>query len=561
VFFIKINFLLILAISILYGTNLTQKEKHWIESNTLYIGTEQWSPIIYHNKKSDKLDGIIGDILNVSFNNLNIKTKIISGSWKDTLNDFKNHKTDLLPALYYTKEREKFGNYSNKIFSLPEYLYIKNSNKYIKNFDNLKGRKLAIIKDYAMIKMVKNKYPTINIVETKDLEQSINFVLDGKVDALIDSQIVVENFILNNIITGIKGFSQNSFKPNDVYLLSNKNKPILKSILQKGLDSISEDDKKDIIEKWTNNSVVKEVIDYTLLLKIMLVVILLMSLLVYRQKIIKNKNKELRLLVEEKTRELKEINENLEKKIKEEVEKTTKREKQLYESVKMAQMGEIIGNIAHQWRQPLSMISTSAGGLQLEKDFGVLDDEKFKKYTDGIIEHTEYLSKTIDIFRNYIEEKAELKDVILQDRINSAISIVEASFKNSNIKIENNITTEKPIEIRIVVGELSQVIINILNNARDILIQRDISNPWVKVDLEYKEKNIILLKVEDNGGGIDNGFLSKIFDPYFTTKHKSQGTGLGLHMSKRIIEKHLHGKMYVENSNNGALFTIELPIK
>ena len=226
---------------------------------------------------------------------------------------------------------------------------------------------------------------------------------------------------------------------------------------------------------------------------------------------------------------------------------------------KNAQMGEMIGNIAHQWRQPLSMISTSASGMQVEKDIGVLSDDRFNNYTDKIMSNVDYLSKTIDTFRNYIREEKELKTVVLQDRINIAINIIDSALKDNNIKLINNIDNTNPIKITIVIGELSQVIINLFNNAKDIIKEKKIADGWIKIDLKKIDQNAIIT-IEDNGGGVPSNIINKIFDPYFTTKHKSVGTGLGLHMSKDIIEKSLNGHLSINNSNNGAIFTIELPL-
>ena len=234
-------------------------------------------------------------------------------------------------------------------------------------------------------------------------------------------------------------------------------------------------------------------------------------------------------------------------------------EQLISEQSKMVQMGEMIGNIAHQWRQPLSVISTAASGIQISKEFNTLTDEQENEMLRGIVDNVQFLSKTIDTFRNYIKEKKELKEIILQDRINSAINLIEASLKNNHIELINNIDNVEPIKITMVVGELLQVIINIINNAKDILVEKKIENKIIKINL-VKKQNKAIISIEDNGDGIPNDVLPKIFDPYFTTKHKSQGTGLGLHMSKEIIEKHLDGRLYATNSKNGAIFTMELPL-
>ncbi len=225
----------------------------------------------------------------------------------------------------------------------------------------------------------------------------------------------------------------------------------------------------------------------------------------------------------------------------------------------MAQMGEMIGNIAHQWRQPLSTISTAASGMKLEKEFDMLNDEKFNESCDIIVKNTLHLSKTIDTFRNFIKEKKEKKKVIVQDRINIALDIIEASIKDNHIELINKIDYTKPIEYVMTVGELSQVIINIFNNAKDILLLNNIKSPWIKVNLQ-QDNNIIRITIEDNAGGVPEDIIDKIFDPYFTTKHQSQGTGLGLHMSYQIINDHLDGLLYVKNTEYGAKFFIEFPL-
>jgi len=227
--------------------------------------------------------------------------------------------------------------------------------------------------------------------------------------------------------------------------------------------------------------------------------------------------------------------------------------------VKNAQMGEMIGNIAHQWRQPLSAISTAVTGMIVQKECEILDDDIFFKTCNNVNEQAQYLSSTINIFRDYIKEQKELKTVILQDRLNNVLKMKEATFTNNYIKLINNINNTEPIEITMIIGELDQVIINIINNAKDILEQNNIEKKWIKIDLA-QDNNCAIITIEDNGGGVPKEILPKIFDPYFTTKHQSQGTGLGLHMSKDIIEKSLKGSLKVKNSKYGAMFIIKLPL-
>ncbi len=234
------------------------------------------------------------------------------------------------------------------------------------------------------------------------------------------------------------------------------------------------------------------------------------------------------------------------------------KEKQFLEQAKMAQMGEMLGNIAHQWRQPLSVISTSASGLRLKKEFGQLDDQFLDDMVEKIMGSTQYLSETIDTFRNFILEEKTFKEVIVQNLLDEAINIVSASMYNHSIKIEKLYKDQDPIIVNLVAVDLSQVLINLLNNSREALVENRQDNRWVKVDLEQKDIFVRII-IEDNAGGIPTEILSKIFDPYFTTKHKSQGTGLGLYMCKEIIEKQHEGIIEVLNTDNGAKFIITLP--
>ena len=269
-------------------------------------------------------------------------------------------------------------------------------------------------------------------------------------------------------------------------------------------------------------------------------------------------NKYIKLLDLEKDK-INTLNATLQKRVDEEILKSQKKDFILFEQAKNAQMGEMIGNIAHQWRQPLSVISTSASGILIKKEMGTITDTQEVEMLESIIDKVNYLSQTIDTFRDYIKEKKEFKETILQESLTKDINIIQASLSNHHITLINKINDTKPIQINTLNSELSQVIINLFNNAKDALVEKEVMEPFIKISLE-KENDRAIIKIEDNGKGIPQEILPKIFDPYFTTKHQAQGTGLGLYMSKEIIEKHLKGKLYATNTSNGVIFTIELPL-
>ena len=262
----------------------------------------------------------------------------------------------------------------------------------------------------------------------------------------------------------------------------------------------------------------------------------------------------------EMEKELQEMNKYLEIKVQKEVEKNRKTEFQLLEQSKNASMGEMIGNIAHQWRQPLSAITTLASTVKLNDQLGILETDEIDEKMDKIVDKANYLSKTIDTFRNFLKaDNLEYKEFVLESTVERSLQIVESTMKDLHIKLINNIDLTKNSKLMGVQSELSQVIINILNNGKDILKEKKIDEPWIQLDLKNEDNNYII-SIEDNGGGIPKEVMPKIFDPYFTTKHQSQGTGLGLHMSYRIITESFKGKLYVHNTTNGAKFFIKLPI-
>jgi signal transduction histidine kinase len=237
-----------------------------------------------------------------------------------------------------------------------------------------------------------------------------------------------------------------------------------------------------------------------------------------------------------------------------------KKEEILSQQSKMIAMGEMIENIAHQWRQPLSIISTVASGVKLEKEVGILDDAKLLKFMDTIVYQSHYLSETIDDFRNFFDNDRRKEIVNINDLIDKSLSVFGNSFKDSNINIVLNIEN---FSISTYPNDLKQVIINILKNAKDAIVKDGVI--IIKSYVNQKNKNVYIL-IQDSGGGISNDIKNKIFEPYFTTKHKSQGTGIGLYMSYNIINKHLEGSIEIDNRNfdynfkkfKGALFTIKL---
>jgi PAS domain S-box-containing protein len=234
-----------------------------------------------------------------------------------------------------------------------------------------------------------------------------------------------------------------------------------------------------------------------------------------------------------------------------------KKDDMLISQSRLAAMGEMIGMIAHQWRQPIAGIAMDANNMLLDIALNDFDMNKAEEYSISIIDQTEHLSKTIDDFRNFFKPDKTLSTVKLKDIIEETYTIVKDSLKNNSIEFKASYDSDT--EVKAYPRELMQVFVNIINNAKDSLMAHKIEDAVITVKV-YDDKEYVNTEVCDNGAGIAKGILPKIFDPYFTTKDEKTGTGLGLYMSKMIIEEHLKGKIEVLSKDRGACFKIRLPI-
>ena len=276
-----------------------------------------------------------------------------------------------------------------------------------------------------------------------------------------------------------------------------------------------------------------------------------------------NKNLENKVL--EKTEELVQFNLTLKDKIKDEVLKNRLKDNILFQQSKMASMGEMIGNIAHQWRQPISIIAMWANNIIADIDMDEIDKKDLRLYANNITSQTKQLSQTIEDFRNFFVPNKEKTIFSIQDSINKTMSLLVASFKTHNIEVIENI---EDIKVKLLENELTQAILNIVKNSKDIIITlpQD-SKRLIFIDI-YRDSSNLIIEIKDNGGGVPKEIQGKIFEPYFTTKHKSQGTGIGLYMTNTIITKHLGGKLILENekyeyqgeSYIGAMFKLIMPL-
>ena len=229
-------------------------------------------------------------------------------------------------------------------------------------------------------------------------------------------------------------------------------------------------------------------------------------------------------------------------------------------------MGEMIAMIAHQWRQPLQAVSILIQKLPITKMIeGKIDDELLEQVVEDVSKQLSYMSKTIDDFRDFFLPNKAKEYISIKELLDKSFEFILFIIKTDLIKI--NINTKEDFTILIYANELIQVLINLLKNSRDAMIENSVVNKEININY-YKQDSSVILEIEDNAGGIPENIIDRIFEPYFTTKSEDEGTGIGLYMSKQIIEG-MNGKLSVVNCEydfkgikyKGAEFILELRLK
>ncbi len=816
---------LLLFLSCLYSdtTVLTQKEKQWIKNNSIKVGVTDLFPLSYLNKDYQK-DGFAIDILDLIIKKFQIKTKTVDINQGNIEFAFENGEIDLIPIVNNSKTKSEFGEYSSEILKIKRVLFVKKEQSNINSFEDLASKKVAVTNEEEIVLNLKKTHSNIQTIETKDIEHSVTMLLTDKVDALIASPIIIQKFLEDNLIIDLKAVPSVTFEPSNLYFMTNKSKPELQSIIEKGLNLISIKEEKELFDKWflkdlaelpiiftkeeskylqkkskinlcvdpdwmpyekvedhkhvgivadfmkdfqkkigiplelvetkdwtqalkyvenrncdvlslvmdmesrrhymnftkpyvtaplvlvtkrnvsfisdlkdlknkkigiqknfasneiirTNypnfevvdvahlrdglkkvergelfgqvtthlnvayafqeefygslqisgkfdeqwhlsvgvrnddllllnifekivNSISDETrqriinkwvsvkyeksIDYKLFWSIISFLVFVLLSISYTyilqrryinkltkvkkeiemlnstlEKKVQSRTQELELSntkLKLKTQELEHLNNTLDIRIKEEINNRKKQEQLLIQQSKLAEMGEMISMIAHQWRQPLSALSTIIQNIHLRHSLGKLDKEYLDKQRLLSNALTEKMSMTIDDFRNFFKPNKEKQEFSIKDAIQQTIFLIDDSFKSSSIKIENQISDD--VILNGFQSELSQVLLNIITNSKDAFLENNIENPRITVKTKKVQTHIKIL-VCDNAGGINESIINKVFEPYFTTKDSYNGTGLGLYMSKMIIEQNMNGQLSVKNIDQGVQFTIYIPI-
>ena len=263
--------------------------------------------------------------------------------------------------------------------------------------------------------------------------------------------------------------------------------------------------------------------------------------------------------VHEQTRELLTLNQTLEERVKEEVEKNREKDRFLFQQSRLASMGEMIANIAHQWRQPLSELNITLYKMnKLYHKDGSEKDIIFENSYAHAKKIIAKMSETIEDFRNFFSPNRQSEEFLVSTVAQEAVDIMQGTLERNEIRV--TIKIKKETLIKGYFNEFSQVLINLINNAIDAFSNKKVKNRLIYIEIDTSEQGDAIIEVSDNAGGIEENIIDKIFEPYFSTKHASAGTGLGLYMSEMIIKNSMLGTILVKNRNDGVCFTIRIPL-
>ena len=392
----------------------------------------------------------------------------------------------------------------------------------------------------------------------KFLKPDISYEKDQTLKSNIINNIDKKITLIHNILSQIKDKKDtNNFSK--LYLEINAINIYITSLINYDL-SLAINEKRDTQRIFT-------IIIIGSIISIVLVFIFSIVLSIILINNFKYLHKMLEIKIYNKTKELKKLNSSLEKRVIQEATNNRKKDIIMFQQAKLASLGEMLNNIAHQWRQPLSSITMIIQGFQTKMSMGKLTYEYLDAKVNDALLLANNMSNTLDDFKNYFSPDKTKSKFYIHDCIEHAVELSKYLLDKQNICLKLEIRCD--IELYTYYNELSHVFLNIISNSKDALATTTIKHDKMIKIIISKYKNYAIIHFIDNGGGIDESIIEQIFEPYYTTKYKSAGTGIGLYMSKQIIEKHMDGFISCKNiyhkiddihNDKCSLFIIKIPI-
>ncbi|WP_121626341.1 ABC transporter substrate-binding protein [Poseidonibacter antarcticus] len=519
---------------------LTPKEKEYLANKKVLNICSPPNKLPYGNVENGNYTGITAELISLINKRLDVEMKIISNEkWIDSIFKIKSKECDIIPMIIKTKDRNKFMHFTSAYAEQSLVLATKDEEIFIDKLEKVTNKRIAVLKNTAFADILIEEYPKINLFYVNSPSEGLQKVNNSEVFAYADTLVSIAYSIRKGSFYNLK-IAGKLKKEISFSMATRIDEKILNSIIEKTLNNISKKKKDDIFNNWISIHFSKEV-DYGIIFNIISIFILLfISLFIFIYK--QNKLK----------KEIEKLNKTLEERVKKEVENNRIKDITLFKQSKLASMGEMIRNIAHQWRQPLNRVNLSLSIIQTVYE----EDDNKELITNKIFyaqKNIKYMSDTIDDFMNFFKADKKKNTFSIYTAIYESLKLLESR----TVGIDINIIVPKAVEVYNYRNEYLQVLLIILNNALDNFKNTNLENKSIKI--EYLERNSYFeLFINDNGGGIAKENLENIFEPYFTTKFKKEGTGLGLYMAKTLVEDSMNGLLSVESEDNNTTFIIRL---
>ncbi len=527
--------------------HLTNTEKGWLKEHpVIRVGIDHNRPPIEFLDENGKEFGVSASYLRLLEKRLGIRFEIDYSRrlWSDSMQAVRNKELDMLSCAAITENRKDDLVFSRAYMKQSMVIVADSDVGYVNDLGDLNGKRVAVVRSYASEEFLRSRYPQIIPMTFDTSLEALQAVASGDAYACVEGLNIVSYLIEKNHLKHLKVVGETPFRYELGFAFRN-DWGMMASISDKVLSSLTPAEYQEIHGKWLVMAPAAK-IDYRLIWGAAAVIAVIFLLIAY-------KNRRLDVLVRQRTDELEMFNQRLKEEIEKAVEKNRTQEKLLMQQAKMAEIGSMLESIAHQWRQPLNILGLSMTRLNLSCTFGKNED------TSKVIEIAEaqigYMSQTIDDFRNFFKQDRVRVAVNIGVLVGEVESLLGPLLVRKKIIVERHIPPE--IEVLVYPNELKQVLINIVNNAREAIEHHKGDQRLIIISCESDDGHCTIA-IEDTGGGIPPSIIDKIFDPYFTTKFESQGTGIGLYMVKTIIEKHFLGKLSVYNTSKGACFEIRL---
>ena len=505
---------------------LNDEEQVWLTKHKIikHTGDPDWLPFEAFTENGEYI-GIIADALDVITNKTGLKfQELPSTSWNQSLAMFKDDKVDMLTETTdsYLKKDYLFTKafLSNSII-----IIMRTRSSYVDSINQLKDKKIVMIKDYGYVHKIEQKYKNIHFYKVHDIQEGLEDIATGKYDALLATMALGSYAIHTMQLSNIQIVGKTEFSTQVGFAIHKKDKPLI-GILNKAFKVIDEPTKQAILSNWITHKYVEK-IDYKLIWQITIIsFLIILGALLWSWRL--KKEIQRRIKLEKENQEM------------------------LVQQAKHAALGEMMDAVAHQWKQPLNAITMLSELLILEEKDGFVSSKYLQEYKKDMDIQVNHLLTTLSEFRSFFRPDKEAEDINLLQIINSVELLVKDELMKHSITLVVNCADN--ISIKVIKNEFKHILLNLINNSKDAFIERNIQKRKITITVTQNDQETIL-EFRDNAGGIPKKILPHIFEANVTSKSEEKGSGIGLYMSKQIAEK-MSAELSVTNIAKGAMFTL-----